>query len=165
MQHLCAGPDNRTAQSLEHPCTCQTLVRFLVYIELNHMLHRLCGGPSIPLSFTLASILPRRCTQRVRSGTEYLSYPIPSAHRLQRGLPGYLILFAPHAFAPQRQSIHRSPPSLPVFFLISTDFTPTPGIPAPPHELQPASFRPSAPVEPVHFKPDFSSRLHALYAQ
>ncbi len=27
----------------------------------------------------------------------------PSAHRLQRGLPGYLILFAPHAFAPQRQ--------------------------------------------------------------
>jgi len=31
-------------------------------IELNHMLHRLCGPPSIPLSFTLASILPRRDT-------------------------------------------------------------------------------------------------------
>ena len=27
----------------------------------------------------------------------------PSIHRLRRGLPGYLILFAPHAFAPQRQ--------------------------------------------------------------
>jgi hypothetical protein len=27
----------------------------------------------------------------------------PSAHRLRRGLPGYLILFAPHAVAPQRQ--------------------------------------------------------------
>ncbi len=27
----------------------------------------------------------------------------PSVHRLQRGLPGYLILFAPHAFASQRQ--------------------------------------------------------------
>jgi len=26
-----------------------------------------------------------------------------STHRLRRGLPGYLILFAPHAFAPQRQ--------------------------------------------------------------
>ena len=26
-----------------------------------------------------------------------------SAHRLQRGLPGYLILFAPRAFASQRQ--------------------------------------------------------------
>ena len=28
----------------------------------------------------------------------------PSTHRLRRGLPGYLILFAPHAFASQRQS-------------------------------------------------------------
>jgi hypothetical protein len=27
----------------------------------------------------------------------------PSAHRLQLGLPGYLIPFAPLAFAPQRQ--------------------------------------------------------------
>ena len=29
--------------------------------------------------------------------------PTPSIHRLQCGLPGYLILFAPHTFAPQRQ--------------------------------------------------------------
>ena len=29
--------------------------------------------------------------------------PTPSTHRLRRGLPGYLILFAPHAFVPQRQ--------------------------------------------------------------
>ena len=29
--------------------------------------------------------------------------PTPSIHRLQRGLPGYLILFATHTFAPQRQ--------------------------------------------------------------
>ena len=29
--------------------------------------------------------------------------PTPSTHRLRRGLPGYLILFAPHAFEPQRQ--------------------------------------------------------------
>ncbi len=120
----------RTAQSLELSCTCQTLVRFLAYIELNHILHRLCGPPSIPLSFTLASILPRRCTYRVSYGTESLTPPTPSAHRLQRGLPGYLILFAPHAFAPQRQSMARSLPPPSVFFLISTDFTPTPGIPA-----------------------------------
>ena len=45
-----------------HPSICQALVRFL-------MLHRLCGPPSIPLSFTLASILPRRCTHRVCFGT------------------------------------------------------------------------------------------------
>ncbi len=29
--------------------------------------------------------------------------PTPSIHRLRRGLPGYLILFAPHAFEPQCQ--------------------------------------------------------------
>ncbi len=29
--------------------------------------------------------------------------PTPSVHRLRLGLPGYLILFAPLAFAPQRQ--------------------------------------------------------------
>ncbi len=83
------------------------------------MLHRLCGPPSIPLSFTLASILPRRCTYRVSYGTGASIAPTPSAHRLRRGLPGYLILFAPHAFAPQRQFLSRSSPSPPVFFLIS----------------------------------------------
>ena len=37
--------------------------RIRVYdIELNHMLHRLCGPPSIPLSFTLAGVLPRWIT-------------------------------------------------------------------------------------------------------
>ncbi len=46
----------------------------------------------------------------------------PSAHRLRRGLPGYLILFAPHAFASQRQLVSRKPPSPLVFLLISTNF-------------------------------------------
>ncbi len=52
-----------------------------------------------------------------------------SIHRLQHGLPGYLILFAPHAFAPQCQSGSSQPLSPPVFLLISTNFTSTPGIP------------------------------------
>ena len=56
--------------------------------------------------------------------------PTPSAHRLRRGLPGYLILFAPHAFAPQRQYRPRVLPSLLVFLLISAHFTATPGIPS-----------------------------------
>ncbi len=55
--------------------------------------------------------------------------PTPSAHRLPPGLPGYLILFAPPAFAPQCQYRTRKPPSPPVFLLISTHFTATPGIP------------------------------------
>src|SRR5690349_20447542 len=95
------------------------------------MLHRLCGPPSIPLSFNLAAVLPRRCAYRVSYNTEVLGTPTFSAHRLRRGLPGYLILFAPHAVAPQRQNRARWPPSPPVFFPISTNFTSTLGIPPP----------------------------------
>ncbi len=54
----------------------------------------------------------------------------PSTHRLRRGLPGYLILFAPHAVAHQRQLDPSRPPSPPVFFRISTHSTATPGIPS-----------------------------------
>ena len=34
------------------------------------MLHRLCGPPSIPLSFNLAAVLPRRSAYRVSFNTE-----------------------------------------------------------------------------------------------
>ena len=81
------------------------------------------------------------------------------------GLPGYLILFAPRTFAPQRQSSAGSLPSPLVFFQISTDFTPTPGILAAPQRLQFRSFQRSSGVEPRHFTPDLQNRLHALYAQ
>jgi hypothetical protein len=92
------------------------------------MHHRLCGPPSIPLSFNLAAVLPRRDTYSVRCGTGG-NPPTLSIHRLGRGLPGYLILFAPHAFVPQCQERSREPPSPPAFFPISTHFTATPGIP------------------------------------
>ena len=39
------------------------------------MLHRLCGPPSIPLSFSLAAVLPRRGTCRVSLATEGLDPP------------------------------------------------------------------------------------------
>src|SRR4029077_9343935 len=89
----------------------------------------------------------------------------PSTHRLQRGLPGYLILFAPHAFASQRQQRSRGPPSPPVFLLISTHFTATPGIPPSSIALQPTSFRRTSEAEPRAFTSDLADRLHALYAQ
>ena len=63
------------------------------------MLHRLCGPPSIPLSFNLAIVLPRRITYRVSYGTEVSTTPTPSDYRLLCGLPGYLILFDTHTFA------------------------------------------------------------------
>ena len=129
------------------------------------MLHRLCGPPSIPLSFNLAAVLPRRCAYRVSYDTELLSNPTSSTHRLQRGLPGYLILFAPHAFAPQRQSRTRSPPSPPVFFPISTNFTSTLGIPQPSSSLKSGGIKRSPQVKPRNFTPNSPNRLRALYAQ
>ena len=86
-------------------------------------------------------------------------------HRLQRGLPGYLILFDPHAVAPERQKRASEPPSPPVFFPISTNFTSTLGIPRPSSELKPARIKRSPQVEPRNFTSDCTSRLRALYAQ
>ena len=73
--------------------------------------------------------LARWNTYCVCGGTDGLCPPTPSIHRLRRGLPGYLILFAPHAFEPERQLLSSKPPSPLVFFLISTHFTATLGIP------------------------------------
>src|SRR5699024_3679757 len=103
--------------------------------ELSHMLHRLCGPPSIPLSFILANVLPRwhaycvNCVTAPKGTTT-------SMHRLPRGLPGYLILFAAHAFVSQRQCRTSWPPSQPVFFVISMHFTATPRMPPTSSELK-----------------------------
>ena len=89
----------------------------------------------------------------------------PSTHRLRRGLPGYLILFAPHAFAPQRQYRASEPPSPLVFFLISTNSTSTLGVPLTSSGLEIASIKGSSGVELQDFTPDLTIRLRALYAQ
>ena len=129
------------------------------------MLHRLCGSPSIPLSFILANVLPRWITYCVCCGTERLCLPTPSNHRLRRGLPGYLILFAPHAFVPQCQLQSRKPPSPLVFLPISTPFTATPVIPLSSPALQPPSIQSNSHLESRTFTPDLPGRLRALYAQ
>ena len=91
--------------------------------------------------------------------------PTPSNHRLQRGLPGYLILFAPHAFVPQRQLRPSKPPSPLVFLLISTHFTATLGIPLASTSLKTDSFKRSPGVKPRDFTPDLPARLRTLYTQ
>ncbi len=88
------------------------------------MLHRLCGPPSIPLSFILANVLPRWVTYHFRLATQ-TEVRTASDHRLRRGLPGYLILFAPHAFVHQCQYIVSDLPSQLVFYVISMHFTAT----------------------------------------
>ena len=129
------------------------------------MLHRLCGSPSIPLSFILANVLPRWNTYCVCCGTEVLCTPTPSIHRLPRGLPGYLILFAPHAFEPQRQYRTSKPPSPPVFLLISTHSTATLVIPFTSSVLQSYSIQCTFMVKPQTFTLDLHNRLRSLYAQ
>ena len=52
-----------------------------------------------------------------------------SEHRLQLGLPGSLIRFAPLAFVSQCQLFSRNPPSPLMFLTVSTHFTTPPSIP------------------------------------
>ena len=96
------------------------------------------GGALIALATTPTGSLP----------------PASSAHRLRRGLPGYLILFAPHAFAPQRQIRPSWPPSPRVFLQISTHSTATPAILPASTDLQTCSFQSSLVVERRDFTPD-----------
>ena len=91
--------------------------------------------------------------------------PTTSTHRLRRGLPGYLILFAPHAFAPQRQYRASEPPSPLVFLRISTNFTSTLAVPLTSPGLKIPSIKGSSKVEPWDFTSDLKIRLRALYAQ
>ena len=91
--------------------------------------------------------------------------PTPSIHRLQRGLPGYLILFATHAFVPQRQLKPSRPPSPLVFLPISTHSTATPGIPPTSALLKASSFESNLWVEPIDFTPNLPIRLRSLYTQ
>jgi hypothetical protein len=128
------------------------------------MLHRLCGPPSIPLSFILANVLPRWHTYCVSCGTDPEG-PTPSVHRLQRGLPGYLILFAPHAFVPQRQIQPSRPLSPLVFFVISMHFTATPRIPPASAGLKTSRIRGPSTVKRQDFTPDADARLRTLYTQ
>ena len=82
---------------------------------------------------------------------------LPSSQRLGPGLPGYLIPFAPLAFAPQRQKGPSTPLSPPAFLPISTHFTAPPEVPVPPTSLQAGRLGAPSPVEPG----DFSDRRTA----
>ena len=78
MQHLCWLPELPRGRYPFGflPPACQALVvGSSLSIELNHTLHRLCGPPSILLSFSLAAVLPRRDAYRVSFGTEGVDTP------------------------------------------------------------------------------------------
>ena len=83
-----------------------------------------------------------------------------SIHRLRRGLPGYLIPIAPHAFVSQCQKWTSCLPTPLVFLLISTDFTPTLGILATSSTLKLSSSEYGYVVEPHAFTFCLLCHLH-----
>ncbi len=85
-----------------------------------------------------------------------------STHRLGLGLPGYLIPFAPLAFAPQRQKRSSASLSPPAFLPISTHFTAPLEVPHTPISLQTASIEGTSTVKLQDFTPDLADRLRAL---
>ena len=125
------------------------------------MFLRLCGPPSIPLSFILANVLPRWITYRFRLATYSISQTA-SNHRLLRGLPGYLILFDTHAFVPQRQLQFSKLPSQSVFCGISMHFTATHHIPPTSNVLKTNSINGNSTVKLQDFTTDLLVRLRTL---
>ena len=144
---------------------CQVSVRFFALLRIKPHTPLLVRAPVNSFEFQPCGRTPQveclSCLLRHRR----VSTPTPSIHRLQRGLPGYLILFAPHAFVSQRQLSSSNPPSPLVFLLISTHFTATLGIPSTSPTLKKYSFKCSSRVEPLDFTSDLHSRLRALYTQ
>ncbi|GJX06949.1 hypothetical protein Tco_0194881 [Tanacetum coccineum] len=63
------------------------VVRRQARSDLRRSPHRLCRPPSIPLSFGLATVLPRRSVSRV-SWAPDPRRPRANTHRLRHGLPG-----------------------------------------------------------------------------
>ncbi len=85
-----------------------------------------------------------------------------SIHRLGRGLPGYLILFAPHAFVPQRQYSCSKLPTQLVFYVISKHFTATRHIPLTSTTFKIDSIHGSFQVKLGDFTTDLPTRLRTL---
>ena len=129
------------------PLTCQAQVRFFALRRIKPHAPPLVRAPVNSFEFQPCGRTPQAGYLMVSLRHRTRTGPTPSTHRLGRGLPGYLILFAPHAFAPQRQSRPRRPSSPQAFLQISTHFTATPGIPPSPVRLKQHSFQGSSTVK------------------
>ena len=137
-------------------------VRFLAYHRIKPHAPPLVRTPVNSFEF-------HRCrrTPQVDYLTLSLNHSKPSPqtvsnHRLRHGLPGYLILFAPHALVPQCQSRRSLLPSQSEFWVISMHFTATRPVPETATQSKPASFNPPLIVERPAFKADLTGHLRTL---
>ena len=165
MHHLSPGSPKGTTAITAVFLGCQASVRFFALRRIKPHTPLLVRAPVNSFEFQPCGRTPQvDCLLRLlRHGGS--RPPTPSNHRLQCGLPGYLILFAPHTFEPQRQLEPSKPPSPLVFLRISTHFTATLGIPLTSTPLKKNSFNCSLWVKPIVFTADLLSRLRSLYTQ
>ncbi len=144
---------------------CQDLVRFFALLRIKPHAPPLVRVPVNSFEFHSCERTPQvECLMRLRRHRMTLS-PDTWHSSFTAWTTGYLILFAPHAFEPQRQLPSSKPPSPLVFLLISTHFTATLGIPLTSPALKTGSFQCSPGVEPQPFTSDLSIRLRSLYTQ
>ena len=94
---------------------CRNLVRFFALLRIKSHAPPLVQVPVNSWVSFLRTYSPGRILVAF-ARHQALMGPTQSIHRLRRGLPGYLILFAPHAFEPQCQLQSSEPPS-PLVFL------------------------------------------------
>ncbi len=143
MHHL--SPDSRRHSSISLLIPGMSQVRFFALLRIKPHTPLLVRAPVNSFEFQPAVVLPGGILIVLTAAQKGSIPPTPSIHRLRCGLPGYLILFAPHTFAPQRQLSSRKPPSPLVFLLISTHFTATLGIPLSSPILKAVSFQSQPP--------------------
>ncbi len=144
----------REGISLRRSSGCQALVRFFALLRIKPHAPLLVRAPVNSFEFQPSGRTPQAEYLLRLLRHRSLMTPTPSIHRLQRGLPGYPILSATHAFVPQRQLQSSKSPSPLVFLLISTHFTATLGIPLTSPALEHSSIRSSPGVKPRYFTSD-----------
>ena len=146
MQHL-------SQSSGRHPplskfSGCQE-VRFFALHRIKPLCSTACAGPpdQFHLSFNLAAVLPRRSVNALAPEATVRAIT-SNRHRLQRDYQGYLIPFASHAFAPERQSLSGAAFATGIPPHLSTHFTATHGI-LPPYKTLLTSFRCNSRLSPI----------------
>jgi hypothetical protein len=152
MQHLVDGP--KTIMFPLYSLYVQALVRFLAYHRIKPHAPPLVRAPVNSFEFQPCDRTPQVQYLSLSLSLRRPKSPKTSIDSLRRGLPGYLILFAPHAFVPERQSRPSELPSLSVFYDISKHFTATCHIPPTSIEFKTYSINGSSVVKQRAFTTD-----------
>ena len=127
------APRRETARFQAATLPVHARVRFLAYHRIKPHVPPLVRAPVNSFEFHRCRRVPPRTA---------------GIHRLLRGLPGYLILFDPHAFVPQRPCRRGMLPSQSEFCVISMHFTATRRIPHASAGRKPLSFDGCAGLSP-----------------